>query len=306
MYGFSQTIVAGRGPVGDRVGRADLRVLAGRLDHRAVDERRDPPPEEEPLRQRRLVAVILGLRVIIVEPALVRGDRQQRADGERDRHQPAANGLPRPAADQQEERNHREHDFAVGPHQRRAAGQHARDQQRPPGRARLPEHDQHHDHEQEGEQRLRHDQVLVFDDVAIEQLRQRRHRRPEPGHAVAPEQDVDHHRDGQPHQVLEDDNEGQRVERQQRPEEERVTGHLGQVRLRSQRRAEVHVGVAVEEQRARVTQDRDQPQERARCQRPREQLVLTGQLAQTGQQQTRIHDHDPIGANHTACSVRHT
>ena len=161
------------------------------------------------------------------------------------------------------------------------ADEQAGDHRRPPaGPRRAPQQQQQRDHEAEGEHRLRHDQVLVLDDVPVEELRQRRDGRPGLGYAVAPQQHVDHHRDGRPIRCCTRGDQGTGVERQQQAQEERVPGRLGQVRLRAQRGAEIDVGVPREPQRARVADASRAAAAGAGRERPGEQLVLTGETTQ--------------------------
>ena len=121
--------------------------------------------------------------------------------------------------------------------------------------------------------------VLVLDQVAVEQHRQSSRGGPEFGDTVPAQQRVDHYRDRQPHQVLNHHHQGQAVERQQRPQEERVAGRLGQVGLRAEGGAEVDVGVPGEPQRARVPENREQSQHRADGERRDEQPVLPDKRA---------------------------
>jgi hypothetical protein len=161
-----------------------------------------------------------------------------------------------PAADKQEQREQDEHDRAFCPDVHGVADEQPSDQRRPPLDVPAPQQHQRGEHQQEGEQRLGHDQVLVFDHVPVEEHGQGRGGGPELGDVVAAEQHIDHDRDRQPHQVLQHDDQGQAVERQQGPQEERVAGRLGQVRLRPQRGAQVHVGVPREPQHARIAEHR--------------------------------------------------
>ena len=285
--------VARRGPVGDRRRGADLRLVADRVDPRAVGERRHPAPQVEPGGQRHAV-----LAVLFVEPRHVPADGDQRGHGERDRDPPAAQRLPRPAAQQQEQRQDDAHDRAFGAGDRGVADEQPGDHGRHPGDLRLPQQQRDRDHQAEREHRLCHDQVLVLDDVPVEEHRQRRDRRPGLGYVAAAQQDVDQHRDGKAHQVLHRRDQRQRVEGQQQAQEERVARRLRQVRLRAQRGAEVHVGVPGEPEGTRVADRRQEPHQGAGRERPGEQLVLTGETTQARQDQSRIHVHDPIGAYH--------
>ena len=254
-------VVTGRRPAGRRPGRADLQLIGRRPDDRALSERGHPPPQVEAVRPGQSVRTGPG-----VKPRRVAQHGRRAARGHHDRGEPAA-PVP-PAAlgqgpEQQERREQDQHRQALAAHVDGVADQQASQQRDWPRHPGPPQDQQHGQHDEEGEQGLGHDHVLVFDLEPVKQHGQRGRRGPARRHATAPQQQVDHDRDAQPHQVLHAGDQRQAVEGFECPQEQRVARRLGLVRPQPQRGAQVDVGVAGEPQRARVAEHGQQPQARA-------------------------------------------
>ena len=219
-----------------------------------------------------------------MKPRRVAQHGRRAARGHHDRGEPAAPVRPAATghgAEQQERREQDQHRQSLAAHVDGVAGQQPGQQRDRPRHPGPPQDQQHGQHDEEGEQSLGHDHVLVFDLEPVEQHGQRGHRGPARRHAAAPQQQVDHDRDTQPHHVLHAGDQGQAVERLEGPQEQRVARRLGQVRPRPKRGAQVHVGVAREPQRARVADHGQQPQARAGGQRGGEKRIACDKPAYT-------------------------
>ena len=252
--------------------RAQVPQVGRRLDHRAVSEGHRAGPEEQPVAAGQANAPG-GRR----EPGDITGDRQQ-PGGHR-----GGGGPPSGPPYQQVARHQPDENQGGGPDHRRQA-----QQQRPgggPGRGREPAGEQHREagHHQEHGQDVGHHVLLQQQLRRVEKHRRGRRGGQPRARAPAPQDRVDHDRDGQPHQVLQARDQHQGVKRLEQPQEDGVPAGVDRVRLQVGGVPQVVVGVQLEQRGRRETSHHDDPQGDAGGHRGGGEPVPPGQREQPGQ-----------------------